>query len=594
MYPTSNQSSKAVVDFDPKLGRFVISAPPWMVGLCRTMPSRRWHRITSTWRGPVTRLNAQYIDSTLRQHMIITPTCEKVVADALQGARSLDTGAGLFPERYPFRDPQPYKHQKDAMNKLYPLKAWGLLADMGTGKSRVVIDMMSAHRMHDRIDSVVVVCPISIRRNWLNELKEWSTTPYEACLLDVGNKKKTLKWIDECKATFRWLIVGVESLSQGGAWELVRDFLMISGGNSAFIVDESSEIKNHTARRTKRCIELGHEYSRFRGIMTGTPISKGPLDFFSQFEFLDPNIIGAGDFYSFRARYAVMGGYKRREIVGYQNLDELVRLTEPVIYQIRDREALPDLPEQIYQTRYVQLSPQQRELYGKIKKESMAKINGQRMVVKNVLEQALRLRQICGGYIGWIEEEASPDPKKRPKRIHRNKPIVEPDKNPKVQEVLNIAEETDAQIVIWCMYKPEIDAVASALRGRYGDDQVVEVHGGISEEERDVNINTIFKNGEARFVVANEATAGMGLNMTAATVAIYFSNTDVMKNRMQSEKRIHRSGQKRKVLYIDLIADKTIDEAIKRSQMEKKDLSEYIRSHFSKPEEALESLAGGD
>jgi SNF2 family DNA or RNA helicase len=387
---------------------------------------------------------------------------------------------------------------------------------------------------------------------------------------------------------FKWLIVGVESLGiSARPYEMLLEFLR-RNPRSIMGVDEATKIKNHKALRSQR-MQSAARHAAIRVVMTGTPIAKGVMDLYGYFEFLDPNILGVGDFYSFKNRYAVMGGYGNKEITGYQNMDELMEITAPFIYQVRKEEALPDLPPKVYTMRYVNLTADQTKHYKTMLKDKMVRAeDGREKKVENALEKALRLRQIVSNFLALedIDEDVITG-----RRHVRTEPISKV--SPKIADLMDFLEEYDKPMIIWSAFRPELDAVVTALRDKFGHDQVVELHGGIEENQRDINVNVLFQGGKARFVVAMAAVGAMGLTMTRAECEFYMSNTHSFIDREQSEDRAHRKGQKNSVLYVDQITQiesgkgvmvDTIDMHVYQSNVQKKDLSEYIRDEIARLE----------
>jgi SNF2 family DNA or RNA helicase len=423
--------------------------------------------------------------------------------------------------------------------------------------------------MQAHVDRVLIVCPLSIRKNWIREIEVHAPFPVDAYLLDTSKPKEFQKWMAQ-KHDFKWLLVGVESLAAGSAMKYAEEFVL-SSYKLMTVVDESSKIKGHAATRSKNCVKLGR-HSAYRVIMTGTPISHGPMDLFMQFEFLDPDIIGIGDFYSFRKRYAIMGGFEDKQVVGYQNIEELMEMIEPFVFQVRKDEVFPDAPKKIYLRRETQLTDKQKALYRQVKREGIVESGDQTMIVQNALEKMLRLQEIIGGTISF---KTDPETEKLTKKKYIRQRIE--GGNPKLSELMEAVEEYDGSTIIWCAFREEIAMVSEALKAKYGEGQVVELHGDVDEATRDYNVNTAFQSGKSRFLVGNTATGGMGLTMHKAENEIYFSNSFNYTDREQSEERAFGPHKKNGTVIIDIVAEKTVDEHILEALTQKKDVSEYVR-----------------
>lgn len=567
------QQQKVKVDYDATKGRFLMVCPFYLNSLVKSVPNRKWEGKQKYWSAPAIKVNVEWIASKFGPSVAdISESAKKAIAEGLEKYKKAKEAARdpspKFPAWYPFKT-EPRKKQMEGLNKIYGNKAIALFMDMRTGKTKVVIDLSSALRMQGAADRVVIICPLSIRKNWIREIAVHAPFPIDAYLLDTSRPKDFDKWLGQ-KHDFKWLIVGVESLAAGSAAALTERFLL-SGIKTILVVDESSKIKNPKATRSEACISLARK-AETRIAMTGTPIANGPMDLFMQFEFLDPDIIGMGDFYSFRNRYAVMGGYEDKQVVGYQNLEELMEIIEPFVFQVRKEEVFPDAPSKIYIRREVRLNKEQERLYKQMKKEKRVDTGDKQLIIQNTLEKMLRLQEITGGIISYAIPEdklVKNGPKYYREYIEGN--------NPKLDELLACAEEYQGPTIVWCAYREEIDLVAKALRAEYGDDQVVELHGGIDEAGRDLHVNVLFQGLKARFLVGNAATGGMGLTMSMAEIEVYYSNTFNYIDREQSEERAFGPHKKNGTVIIDIIAEKTVDGHIVEALSQKRDVSEYVR-----------------
>lgn len=565
---------KIKVAYDEAKGRFLIACPFHLNSLPQSLPNRRWEPKNKYWSAPAIKANVEYMAQKFGPSTTeFTPEAAEAVKASLQKYK--DTAAALravgprFPAWYPFKT-KPRKKQREALDKIFGLKSIALFMDMRTGKTKVVIDFASASRMVGAADRVLIICPLSIRKNWVAEIAVHAPFPIDAHLLDTGKPKNYEKWLAQ-PHDFKWLLVGVESLAAGSAMSYCEKFLC-SGIKTIAVVDESSKIKTHNATRSKNVVSLGR-MAETRIAMTGTPIANGPMDLFMQFEFLDPDIIGMGDFYSFRNAYAIMGGYENKQIIGYQNLEELTEIVEPFVFQVRKEDVFPDAPPKIYIRREVQLNPEQRRLYLQMKKEKRVDSGeGKSLVIQNTLEKMLRLQEITGGIVSYqIPEDKQV---KNGPKFYRE--YIE-GANPKLNELIAVTEEYDGPTIVWCAYVEEIVLVVKELRKIYGDDQVVELHGGIDEEQRDQNVRVLFQGRKARFLVGNAATGGMGLTMSVAEIEVYYSNTFNYIDREQSEERAFGPDKKNGTVVVDLLAGGTVDTYILAALEVKKDVSEYVR-----------------
>lgn len=567
MNPSSTQSSKVWIGHDPKSSRFVILCPPWLVDRVRKIPNRRWDSRRGLWTAPVLRANSDYLLSAFHKDAFDSEAYQQAVK-SLERKLAPDY---QFPYQYQFKtEPRPYQFR--ALQAAWNKNAFAFYMDMGTGKTKVALDLFSAYFQDGKIDRLLVVTKFSTRKNWEREIGIHMPHPADVMILNTQKAKAFQDWNTDGTPMLKVLIVGTESLAAGNAILLAQQFVNVST-RVGMVVDEAHMIKTHSAVRAKNCVKLGKSAS-YRLAMTGTPVANGPMDVYMQFEYLDTDILGIGDFYSFRNRYAVMGGYENKEIIGYQNMEELIELVSPFVFQVRKSEVLTELPPKVFETREVQMTEEQRRLYKDIAKRDSTVVGDRGITVKSVLERMLRLQEITGGVITF---ERNPDFFNKSKFEHSRIP----GKNPKVEELLAITEETEGSMIVWCRFIEEIRMVSAALRDRYGKSEVVEIYGAVSEDDRDKNVQEIFQQGRARFLVGNAATGGVGLNMTRAETVVYFSNSFSFTDREQSEDRAHRIGQTKSVTYIDLVAEGTVDTVVTGALREKKDVSEFVRTSIN-------------
>ena len=571
------QTSRQNIDitYDPKSGRFIIVSPPWSIDHIRAIPNRRWDAKRRVWTAPALRTNAAYmLDRFPNQFW------SKEAYDVARNAVQVKSIAPIaeFPSTYKFKT-LPRAYQLKALSYSWKKESFAYYMDMGTGKTKTSIDLFSAYHMEGDVDRLLVVTKFSTRMNWEREFAIHCPVPYEVMVLDTTKPKIFDAFNTSTTDALKVLIVGTESLAAGSAATYAERFVNTSI-RVGMIVDEAHMIKTHNAVRAKNAVKIGRG-AKYKLVMTGTPIANAPLDLYMQFEFLDENIIGSGDFFSFRNRYAVMGGFEGKQIIGYQNMEELIELVSPYVYQVRKSEVLTELPPKVYEIREVQFNEEQKSLYTDIAKKNRAVVGDRGLTVNTVLERMLRLQEICGGIVTF---ERNPDLFNPSKYEHSRIP----GRNPKIEELLSIAEEYQVSTIVWCRFIEEIHMVSEALRAKYGHDQVVEIYGQVSEKDRDHNVQELFQKKKARFLVGNAATGGTGLNMTAAELVVYFSNSFNYVERDQSEDRAHRIGQTKSVLYIDLVMEKSVDGAILSALQDKKNVSEFVRESInSKNVEAL-------
>jgi hypothetical protein len=450
----------------------------------------------------------------------------------------------------------PFDHQQKAFYLSRDKKEFALLMEQGTGKTKVIIDNGAYLYSKDKISAIVVIAPNGVHRNWLKEidthLPDWC--PRETFYYYSGMGKKhlenfnnTMNPLHDCLKIFTF---NVEAFVSKSAIDLMNRILLAN--KVMLVVDESSRIKRPSAKRTKEITKFG-KYAEYRRIMTGTPITKGPEDSYSQFRFLNPHILGYDSFYSFRARYCIMGGFENRQIVSYQNIDELTRNIEGHSFRVLKKDCL-DLPDKIYQRYPINLSAKQQALYNQLKQSFTAELNEEVLKAPEAITRLLRLQQII---CGWFPSETE------------SKPID--DKNPRLEALKDILSDIDSKVIIWARFRADISLIESML-----GDLAVSYHGGISNDQRVSSVERFQNDPKVRYFIGQPQSGGIGLTLTAADYAIYYSNSFDLETRLQSEDRCHRIGTKNNITYIDIEAPKTIDTKIIKALRDKKSLADIV------------------
>lgn len=574
-------SGSVRIEFDPKTNKLLIRAPIWMVDQCRGIPNRRWLKSKKAWSAPVLRRNVEY----LRRAFPDAWWDEGAKHEVAKVEKASVIRRAGFPSWYPFKR-EPMKKQREALDALYGVENVGFIMDPGTGKTQTCIDWATAQAMEGTIDAVLVAVPNAVTYNWIDELAEVCPIEYAALVMDTGSYRKTERFLKQ-SGVFRWLIVSWEALSQGKAKTYAERFLLSS--RAAMLADESSWIKNHQATRTVVATELG-KLAKTRAIMTGTPVLSRLADLFSQMEFLSTHIIGIGDFYSFRNRYVVMGGFENKQIVGYQNVEELMELIKPYVFVARRSECV-DLPPKTPKDtppgvlRRVEMGKEQRELYNAVKsKDKIPQYGGYDIPIQNTLEKFLRMHEIIQGIVTVDTGERD---KKGNAILQKHYIYEDPTKSPKIMELLRLVDEfnPDDQAVIFTPYRLDVEAATQALRKVYGDEAVGNLP---RSDDKDGGAEAIqakcrdFRAGKFRFLVCSQRQGGIGLNLQSARYGIYLGNTQNLEQRIQSEGRIYRTGQKNSVTYYDIVADNSEDtKSIIPSLIEKINLAEYIQRRLA-------------
>jgi SNF2 family DNA or RNA helicase len=464
---------------------------------------------------------------------------------------------------------QPYDHQRKALKDSWAADYYALFMEMGTGKTKVAIDTMAVLYEAGKIDSALVIAPKGVYDNWVKNEIPAHMPDRIALNLVRWTPSKTIKYesvlwnlIAEKFDGLKLFVMNVEAFSSSRGLNIAEAFL-IHNPNNMTIIDESTTIKNRNAARTKNLISL-RKRSKYRRILTGSPITKSPMDFLANACSWMRRLLGFNSYFAFQARYAnvqrrTMGHRSFQQVVGYRRLDELSVKLDKFSNRILKEDCL-DLPPKVYTRRDVLLTPEQERLYVQMKKLALAKLeSGELSTTTSVLTQIMRLQQIC---CGFLQPDDGP---------------IELIPNNRLNELLDVVEEIQGKAIIWASYTHDIKAISEALRDKFGEDSVATYYGATPQDERQEIVNLFQrKDSPLRFFVGQPRTGGYGITLTAATTMIYYSNSYDLEIRLQSEDRAHRIGQTNKVTYVDLVSPNTIDEKILAALRTKIDLASQV------------------
>tara|TARA_R100001443_G_scaffold79139_1_gene86325 strand:+ start:682 stop:2112 length:1431 start_codon:yes stop_codon:yes gene_type:complete len=460
---------------------------------------------------------------------------------------------------------KPYAHQLTALEKSWNKETYAYFMEMGTGKTKVLIDNASMLYDKGKINGLLIIAPKGVVKTWheqeipahLPNHIENVTVLWQANITKGQSKK--LGTLFKTGEELHVLIMNVEAFSTTKGTDFAAKF--ISSHNTLMAIDESTTIKNPKAQRTKNILKLSTR-TKYRRIMTGSPITKNPLDLYSQCEFLSPWLLDYTSYYAFRNRYAEMKtmhihGRSIQVVDKFQNLGELSETLQGFSYRVLKEDCL-DLPDKNFTKRQITLTPDQRKLYNQMKETALAHLNGKQATTMTVLTQLMRLHQItCGHFTaddGTIQRVASN----------------------RVNELIEILSEMEGKAIIWAHYQWDIKDIIKEIVKVYGPGSVVDYYGLTPQSERQDNIRKFQDDPKCRFMVGTPSTGGYGITLTAANTVIYYSNGYDLEKRLQSEDRAHRIGQKKNVTYVDIIAEDTVDEKIVKALRKKINIASEV------------------
>ncbi len=458
---------------------------------------------------------------------------------------------------YKFKTP-PYKHQLTALEKSWNRETYAYFMEMGTGKTKVLIDNMAILYDKGKIDGALIVAPKGVIGTWYNQeipthlpdhIEKMSVLWQSNITKGQSKKLGNLFQIGE---ELQILIMNVEALSTVKGVNFASKFLL--SHNALMVVDESTTIKNPKAKRTKNILKLS-KGAKYRRVLTGSPVTKNPLDLYSQCEFLDPYLLDFHSYYAFRNRYAEMktahfSGRSVQIVSKFRHLDELSESLKPFSYRVLKEDCL-DLPDKIYMKRIITLTKKQEEVYEQMKREALAFLNGKKTTTVNALTQLMRLQQITCGH--FVADDGT---------------TQEIDSN-RLDELMDVLEEVEGKALIWCHWQKDVQIIKEAILKEYGPGSVVDYYGLTPQDQRQKNKDAFQNDSKVRFFVGTPQTGGYGLTLTAANTVIYYSNGYDLEKRIQSEDRAHRIGQKKSVTYVDILAEETVDSKIVKSLRKK-------------------------
>jgi len=460
---------------------------------------------------------------------------------------------------------KPYAHQLTALEKSWNKENFAYFMEMGTGKTKVLIDNLAMLYDKGKIDGALIIAPKGVVKTWYEqELPTHLPDHIEnVSVLWQPNITKTqqekLDSLFEIDSALHILVMNVEALSTDKGVKFATKF--INSHKTLMAIDESTTIKTPTARRTKNIIKMGVN-AKYKRIMTGSPITKNPLDLYTQCEFLDPWLLDFSSYYAFRNRYAEMKtmhvhGRSIQVVDKFQNLGELSDTVKQFSYRVLKEDCL-DLPPKVFIKRHIALTADQQRIYKQMKDQALAVLNGKVTTTMTVLTQLMRLHQITCGYVTADDGTTQ--------QVESNR----------LNELMSILEDTEGKVIIWANYQLSVGEIIQKIIKVYGKDSYVHYYGLTPQEDRQDFIRKFQNDPKCRFIIGTPQTGGYGITLTQANTVIYYSNGYDLEKRLQSEDRAHRIGQKKTVTYIDLICEDTVDEKIVKALRDKINIASEV------------------
>lgn len=461
--------------------------------------------------------------------------------------------------RYKFKT-KPYSYQLRALKKIQNLDGQaGLFMEMGTGKTKVAIDWAGIGYYNYDVKRVLVICPLSVIGVWQRQIKQHlpffarvraltGSTPERAALIR--------RMIRSPQPTQDWLIINYEGIWRGDGRNKIED-LLEKWGPDLVICDEGHRIKSATAKQSKVAARIGG-FAEQRLVLTGTPITKSPLDVFGQFRFIDSSIFGS-NWYKFKNHYGVWGGWGRYQLKGYKHLDQLIDKLRKNTFRIKKEQAI-DLPEKVSVTVPVVIGQKAMDYYRKMAKEMIIEIEETHATAAIVLVKILRLSQITSGFIKDVEGKVR---------------TFDSGKLNTCIDLLGDMLEQDKKVVIFVRFRHDIERLEEAIKKKFKRTPLI-LSGSVPMKGRDSLIQRFQNDPSEKIFVAQIQAGSLGIDLTAASVAIFYSLDYSYANYIQAADRLHRIGQTNKVTYYHLAVPHTIDSLTLSVLKDKGDLAHAI------------------
>lgn len=461
---------------------------------------------------------------------------------------------------YPFKT-KPWPHQLECTEKALAFRKFAVFGEMGTGKSKIALDVAAYLFFEKRAKLAVVACPLSVIPEWKKQWKNHAAAGDLVVASSVKNGKELFKKEFDTPTI---LLMNYEKAR-------FMEEEMKNAKIDLLVCDESTKIKSHRAKRTKTLANVSRGIEHVL-IMTGTPVSKNLVDIFGQYLVMDPFYFGKS-FWFFRNRYCWMGGWMAKVIVGYQREDELRSIIDMPSHRVLKKDVLPDLPEFSYTERVVELDPPSKKLYKDASKQFLVELRKGILDIKNAAGRLMKLQEIANGFVIVRDEETAED-------------VIERVSNFKVNALMECLEEVadDLRVTVWCRFHEDIRAITEEAREKFPDRPIFHLHGKTKNRE---DVYEKFASSTGGILIAQGDTGGFGIDLSHCHTVFFFSNSFDYVTREQEEARFHRPGQKNAITFCDIVTEGTVDRKIKAVLASKHSLARWVMENKGSLEDLL-------
>lgn len=441
---------------------------------------------------------------------------------------------------------EPYQFQKEVLDISRDKHEFAWFLETGTGKTIISIENMKYLYEKGEIRATLITAPKTVIKSvWIKELDNypeincqiftWIGDLIQSDRMTLGRALK----LNDDPTTHLWIfLVNTEAFSHKRVLPLIHSILR--KWRTLWIIDQSTMIKSPTALRTKNVLSLSH-LAEYKRILSGFPVLKSPEDLFTQIQFLGPQLIPQKSFYGFRGEFCILRQLDNRVsiVTGVQNIPQLQKLIEPFSIRRLKKDCL-DLPDKIRTVRYVEMTRDQKKYYQELKEQGYTTLQNtdQKIFVTTFLTQLIKLHQIANGILGNT--------------------FIDTNKDSLIIDLLK-EELAYEPVIIWSCYVHSINHIAAILTD--SEISARTLYGETSPDKRAEYIDG-FNNQKFQVLVANPSVAKFGLNLTVSSYAIYYNNSLKLEDRLESEDRIHRIGQNRHAVYVDLVTEDTMEQKL--------------------------------
>lgn len=546
------------------------------VNLVRSIYGRIYNKHLKCWEFPINpqiyadilmKFPRTLLDINLKNRIRqIAATYDRVNEMKLAGWENAVPNAPMLLKSEKLHQGKPYNHQILAFNVAITLPHFACLMEQGCGKSLVMVALIGHWFRLGEVKRVLIFCPSSVIPVWPSEFADFAKYPVNVfALTETVVERENFLYSLQKSGILEKNIVTAVVTNYEVSWRM-QDAL--TGFKPDMVIcDESQRIKNGSSEQAKAIYKIS-ENARHRAICSGTPIEK-PVDYFGQYRFLDPNILGYY-FTTFRNRYAHVAG-EHDIIVGYKNLDELTRKVHQIAFRVTKKDALPDMPEKVDQILYFELEKEARKIYDQMEADSIAEIAGyETITANNILAKMLRLSQLTGGFFNANKLSGADDDGSNPKLIKQ----VSKAKLKLLDETLTDLLDQNHKVVVFTRFTPEFLAICDLMAKN--KIKFVSMNGNTPASLKKANVDQFQKDPETMVMVANIRCAGLGITLHAAHYAIFYSFGYSLIDYEQAKDRLHRIGQRDLCTYIHLVAQHTIDVKIVRALQNKREIAKEV------------------